>query len=303
MKLFNKIRASLVPLIPAALLMAAAGANAAPPQTLELWSEGAPGALGEADKDKPKIIVYLPSEAKTPAAAVVICPGGGYSHLAMNHEGHEIAKWLNSFGVAGIIVDYRHKGKGYRHPAPMQDVQRALRTVRAHAAEWKIDPNRVGVLGFSAGGHLASTAATHFDNGDPDADNAIDRQSCRPDFAVLCYGVLTLGEPFSHGGSQRSLLGNDASDDLVRSLSNEKQVTAETPPTFLWHTDEDRGVPPQNSVMFYLACKQHGVPAELHVFEKGRHGVGLGKGITGTEQWSKLCRLWMQNRGVITPAE
>jgi acetyl esterase/lipase len=276
-------------------------AVASEPREMLLWPNGAPGALGETDKDKPKLIADLPDNNKANGAAIVICPGGGYGHLAMGHEGHEIGQWLNSIGVAGFIVDYRHRGKGYAHPAPLDDAQRAIRTVRANAKTWQVDPQRVGILGFSAGGHLASTAATHFDEGDKQSHDPIERVSSRPDFAVLCYAVIAFDEPFTHRGSQRNLIGEDAKPELVRQLSNEKQVTANTPPTFLWHTTEDRAVPPENSVQFYLACIRNDVPAELHVFAKGRHGVGLAKGIVGTSNWPKLCEAWLQGRGFTDP--
>jgi len=274
-------------------------ASAAEPTVHLLWPDGAPGAIGDEAKDKPQVTVYQPEADANTGCAVVICPGGGYGHLAMDHEGHQIARWLNSFGVTGVILEYRHRGKGYGHPAPMLDVQRALRLTRANAKQWNVNPERVGVLGFSAGGHLASTAATHFDSGKKEADDAIDRESCRPDFAVLCYAVIALDEPFTHRGSQRNLLGDDASEKLIRSFSNEKQVTKQTPPTFLWHTTEDTAVPPENSVMFYLACRKHGVPAEMHIYEKGRHGVGLGRGIAGTEGWPAACQAWLKNHGML----
>jgi len=249
-------------------------ALAAGPETVLLWPDGAPGAKGDRAEDKPTLTIYLPEEEKAVGSAVVICPGGGYGGLAVDHEGHQIAKWFNSLGVAGFIVEYRHRGKGYGHPAPLQDAQRAIRTVRAGAAEWKIDPKKIGVMGFSAGGHLASTTGTHFDQGDPDAADAIQRASCRPDF--------------------------------IRSLSNEKQVTARTPPTFLFHTDEDKGVPSENSVFFYLALRRAGVPAEIHIYQKGPHGVGLctgvgqyAKKIPGTDIWPKCCEAWLAGLGML----
>lgn len=276
---------------------------AAEPATELLWPTGAPDAKGTDAKDKPNLIIYpAPTQTNT-GAAVVICPGGGYGNLAMAHEGHDIAKWLNSFGVTGVICDYRHRGKGYGHPAPLQDAQRAIRTVRARGAEWGVNPQRIGILGFSAGGHLASTAATHFDAGETDAADTIQRVSCRPDFAVLCYAVIAFDEPYTHKGSQANLLGKDAAAELVRSLSNEKQVTPQTPPTFLWHTDEDTGVPPDNSIAFYSALKKAKVPAELHVFARGRHGLGLALDVPGTNQWSKLCEAWMNQRGLLAASK
>jgi acetyl esterase/lipase len=282
-------------LLPASLV----AARAAEPAVELLWPDGAPGALGNEPKDVPKLIVYLPEADKATGAAVAICPGGGYGGLAMDHEGDQIGKWLNSLGVAGFIVDYRHRGKGYGHPAPLADAQRAIRTIRARSAEWQVDPARIGVMGFSAGGHLASTAATHFDAGEPDAADPIQRASCRPDFAILCYAVIAFDEPYTHLGSQRNLLGDDADAELVRSLSNEKQVTAQTPPTFLFHTDEDKGVPSENSIYFYLGLRRAGVPAELHVYRQGRHGQGLARDMPGTCNWPVDCEAWMRGLGLL----
>ena len=281
------------------LVLLMASVTQAAPQEMLLWPEGTPDALGDQAKDKPNLIAYLPEKDKANGAAIVICPGGGYGHLAMDHEGHQIGRWLNSIGVAGFIVDYRHRGKGYGHPAPINDAQRAIRTVRARAKEWNVNPERIGILGFSAGGHLASTATTHFDDGNAESKVPIEQASCRPDFAVLCYAVIAFDEPYTHRGSQRNLIGENADAELVKSLSNEKQVTAKTPPVFLWHTTEDTAVPPENSVHFYLACVKNKVPAELHIYEKGRHGVGLGKGIPGTENWSNACEAWMRGRGLL----
>ena len=269
------------------------------PKVELLWPKGAPLSKGDTPNDKPTLTIYPAAADQANGAAVVICPGGGYSGLAMKHEGHDIAKWLNSFGVSSFVLSYRHRGRGYGHPAPLDDAQRAIRTVRARAAEWKVDPQRIGILGFSAGGHLASTAATHFDAGQPDADDPIQRVGCRPDFAVLCYAVIAFGEPYSHFGSQNNLLGKNPPAELVRQLSNEKQVTPQTPPTFLWSTDEDRAVPAENSVMFYLALRKAKVPAELHVYQQGRHGLGLAASVPGTAGWSQACQLWMQNRGLL----
>jgi acetyl esterase/lipase len=263
-----------------------------------LWPDGAPGAMGKEAADIPTVTVYLPPADKATGAAVVICPGGGYGALAMDHEGHQVARWLNSLGVAGIILKYRH-APGYHHPAPLLDAQRALRFTRSHASDWGVDPKRIGILGFSAGGHLASTAGTHFDAGKADASDPIDRLSCRPDFMVLVYPVISFTAPFTHKGSRSNLLGKTPDAGLVESLSNEKQVTAQTPPTFLAHTSEDTGVSPQNSVAFYLALHQHKVPAELHIFEKGGHGMGLGRGNLAFSHWPELCAAWLQTRQII----
>lgn len=229
----------------------------------------------------------------------MVCPGGGYGFLAVGHEGKDIAEWFNGMGVAAMILEYRHRNRGYGHPAPLQDAQRAIRTVRARADELKIDPQKIGIMGFSAGGHLASTAGTHFDKGNPDAKDPVERVSCRPDFMILCYPVIALGEAFTHRGSQHNLIGKDADPELVRSLSNEKQVTAETPPTFLFHTDEDRGVPAENSVFFYLALRRAKVPAELHVFRPGGHGLGLAPKTPGTSIWPKCCEAWLRGQGLL----
>jgi acetyl esterase/lipase len=266
-----------------------------------LWPEGAPGARGNTDGDKPKLTVYLPDEQKATGASVVICPGGGYGHLAMDHEGHQIAQWLNSLGVAGFILQYRHRnsGTGYGHPVPLQDAQRAVRMVRSNAERYGIDPNRIGILGFSAGGHLASTAGTHFDKGNAEAKDPIDRVSCRPDFMVLVYPVISLSEPFAHTGSGRNLLGDNPEPKLLDYLSNEKQVTPETPPTFLVHTYEDKVVPAENSIYFYLALRKANVPAEMHLYLKGPHGFGLGKTVGAASSWPLRCAEWMRASGLL----
>lgn len=277
---------------------ASASAEESDRPRITLWPDGAPLAAGDEEKDRPTITVYLP-EKNTNGCAVVVCPGGGYGHLAVGHEGREIGEWFNSFGVTAFVLRYRIAP--YRHPAALLDVQRAVRTVRTRAKEWKVDPGRVGVIGFSAGGHLASTAATHFDKGDPDAKDVVDRASSRPDFAILGYPVISFTTEYTHKGSRRNLLGDAPDPKVVKSLSNESQVTKETPPTFLMHTTEDKAVPAENSVLFYLALREAGVPAELHIFEKGRHGVGLGKGLPGVSAWPDRCEAWMKARGVLAP--
>ena len=289
-----------VPLFVAACgVMIAQAALAAEPKTELLWPGGAPGAKGDKPADKPTLTICLPDGDRAAGSAVVICPGGGYAVLAAGHEGRDIARWLNGMGVAGFILEYRHRQRGYGHPAPLQDAQRAIRTVRARAAQWKIDPQKIGIMGFSAGGHLASTAGTHFDKGNPEAGDPVERASCRPDFMILCYPVIAFGEPYTHRGSQRNLIGKDPDPKLVRSLSNEKQVTAETPPAFLFHTDEDTGVPPENSIFFYLALRRAKVPAELHVYRRGRHGLGLAAKTPGTSSWPRCCEEWMRGQGLL----
>jgi acetyl esterase/lipase len=274
---------------------AAAADAPAKRERISLWPGGAPGAQGNDEKDKPSITVYMPPASKANGCAVVVCPGGGYGALAVGHEGKEIGEWYNSFGVTAFVLRYRIAP--YRHPAPMLDVQRAIRTVRARAKEWRIDAERIGVMGFSAGGHLASTAATHFDKGNSRADDPINRVSCRPDFAVLVYPVISLTTVYTHKGSRRNLLGKDPDTKLVKSLSNELAVTKETPPTFLMHTSGDTAVPAENSILFYLALRRAGVAAEIHIYEKGRHGVGLAKNDPVLSSWPGRLQDWLGVQG------
>jgi acetyl esterase/lipase len=258
-----------------------------------LWPAGAPGALGDADLDKPALWVFLPAADKANGTAVVVCPGGGYGGLAIGHEGKDVADWLNSQGIAAFVLRYR-LGPRYHHPTQLTDVQRALRTVRSEAAHWKVDPARIGVMGFSAGGHLASTLATHFDASKTDATDPIDQASCRPDFVILCYPVVALSTEYAHQGSKRNLLGENPDSALVDSLSNEKQVTSDTPPTFMFHTNADTGVPPENSVLFYMALRKAKVPAELHIYEPGRHGVGLALQDPILSNWPARLADWLR---------
>jgi acetyl esterase/lipase len=262
--------------------------NAFAAQTIRLWEHDAPGALGTADKDIPTLTIFLPDEGKATGAAMVICPGGGYAGLAA-HEGKGYAEWLAENGVTGFVLKYRLGSAGYRHPVMLEDVSRAMRLVRSRASEWKIDPNRIGIIGSSAGGHLASTLLTHFDSGNPASEDSVERASSRPDLGILCYPVITMGEK-THQGSKRNLLGDHPSDELVKLLSNELHVTSDTPPTFLFHTAEDPTVPVQNSIMFANALAEHHVPFELHVYEKGRHGIGLANG----HPWTKECLRWLK---------
>jgi acetyl esterase/lipase len=261
-----------------------------------LWSSDAPGAKGKEPGDIPGVYVYRADKGN--GAAVVVCPGGGYTGLAMNHEGVQIADWLNAQGITAVVLKYR-LGPKYNHPVELGDAQRAIRFVRAYAEKLKIDPKRVGILGFSAGGHLASASGTHFDSGVKDAKDTIDRLSCRPDFMVLLYPVITFSGPYTHIGSRNNLLGKNPDPKLIELLSNEKQVTKDTPPTFLVHTSEDSGVRPENSVLFYLALKKNNVPAELHIYEKGRHGLGLGEKDTPFASWPDRCIAWMKGRGFL----
>lgn len=276
------------------------GGAANPPKVELLWPKGAPGALGREERDKPSLTIYLPPADKANGSAVVVCPGGGYGALAVGHEGKDPAAWLNRHGIAAFVLRYR-LGPRYHHPIPMQDAQRAMRFVRSRAKEWNLDPKRIGIWGFSAGGHLASTIATHFDDGKPDADDPIDRVGCRPDFAILCYPVITMRPPYTHRGSRRNLLGDKPDEALVDSLCNDKQVTSKTPPTFLFHTNEDKAVPAENSILFYRALRQKKVPAELHIYEKGPHGVGLGAGRGAVSAWPEQLAAWLKTRGLLAP--
>jgi acetyl esterase/lipase len=272
--------------------------NADAPKVGPLWQGAAPGAMGNAPADTPSLTLYPAPADKATGAAVVVCPGGGYGGLAADHEGKQPAEWLNDHGITAFVLKYRLNP--YRHPIPLQDAQRALRTVRARAKEWNVDPKRIGIWGFSAGGHLASTAGTHFDDGNPNADDPIDRVSCRPDFLILCYPVITLtGPPITHMGSRNNLLGKDPPLELIENLSNEKQVTAKTPPTFLFHTSEDKAVPPENSLLFYEALRKAGVPAELHIYEKGNHGVGLAPKDPVLSSWPDRLAAWLTARGIL----
>lgn len=275
-------------LICLATLLVACQLQASTEPLILLWPDGAPGALGNADKDSPTITPYLPAAEIATGVAIVICPGGGYGGLA-KHEGEGYALWLNEHGVAGFVLKYRLGSNGYRHPVMLQDAARAVRLVRAKAATWKIDPARVGIMGSSAGGHLASTLLTHFDNGKPEAADPIERQSSRPDLGILCYAVITMG-PNTHTGSRRNLLGDNPSPELVRLLSNELQVTPQTPPCFIWHTYEDKAVKVENSLDFALALRQAGVPFDLHIYQKGGHGMGLGK----DHPWPTDCLFWLK---------
>lgn len=269
------------------------------PEVVVLWPDGAPGAVGNEDVDRPTLTLYPAPEQRSTGAGVVVCPGGGYRALAMDHEGVQIARWLNSIGVAAFVLKYR-LGPRYHHPAPLDDAQRALRYVRWNAEKFHIDRDRLGIWGFSAGGHLASTAATHFDRGDPAAAEMIARMSARPDFAILSYPVISFTTEYVHEGSRRNLLGGNPDPQLMELLSNEKQVTADTPPTFLFHTTEDQAVPPENSVLFYLALRKAGVPAELHIYERGRHGVGLAPTDLVLSSWPRRLADWLYSMGFLT---
>jgi len=279
------------------LFVLAAWAALAQPTTELLWPQGAPGAQGSAEEDKPTLTHYAPKRAKN-QTAIVVCPGGGYRNLAMDHEGVQIATWLNSLGISAFVLKYR-LGPKYHHPAQMNDVQRAIRTVRARAADYGVDANKIGVWGFSAGGHLASTAATHFAAAAAGSADPLERVSSRPDFAVLTYPVISLTTDYVHKGSRLHLLGENPSEEDKRLLSNELQVTKDTPPTFLVHSNEDAVVPAENSVLFYLALRKAGVPAEMHIYERGPHGFGLGSLDAVLRSWPSRLADWLRGRGML----
>ena len=280
----------------ATLLLSSVLVQAQPQPAIPLWTGEVPGALGTEDKDRPTLTPYLPGTNAT-GAAVVVCPGGGYGMLA-SHEGHDYALWLNQQGITAFVLKYRLGGNGYRHPVMLQDAARAVRLVRARAEEWKVDPKRVAIMGSSAGGHLASTLVTHFDSGDANATDTVDRQSSRPDLGILCYPVITMGA-HTHQGSKNNLLGKEPKEDLVKLLSNELQVTSNTPPCFVWHTWEDKAVKAENALQFVSALQRAGVPYDLHIYEKGRHGIGLADKppFANAHPWSKDLVFWLKGRG------
>lgn len=268
------------------------------PRTIPLWTGKAPGALGDAPEDIPTLTIYMPPNTTGPMTAVIVAPGGGYRALSMNKEGRLPAAYLNSLGVAAFVLKYR-LGPKYHHPIELGDMQRAIRIVRTRAAEWHIAPDRIGVMGFSAGGHLASTASTYFDKGSATPADAIDRAGSRPDFAILAYPVITLTEPWTHQGSRTNLLGDKPDADLARRLSTDTRVTPETPPTFLFHTNADTGVPVENSVHYFLALRKAGVPAEMHIFKDGPHGVGMPMGDPALSAWPKVLANWLRASGFL----
>lgn len=271
-----------------------AGAMADP---IPLWPGKAPGALGDKAQDRPDLTRFTPAPGTASGTAVVICPGGGYGGLA-EHEGKGYAEFLAANGVEGIVLKYRLGSHGYRHPVMWGDAQRAIRLVRANAAGWGIDPARIGIMGSSAGGHLASTAIVHFDAGKPDAEDPVERQSSRPDFGILCYAVISMRDGVTHAGSKANLLGKSPAEDLVAWLSNDEQVTAKTPPCFVWSTGEDTAVPPENSLRFVTALQREKVPYDFHIFRKGPHGIGLGSKNTAPNgnphPWAADLLFWLR---------
>ena len=277
------------------LLIAVAVLGAPPKEEFRLWQGPAPGAKGKDPRDIPTLTPHWP--AKPTGAAMVILPGGGYGGLA-RHEGQVYAQWLSGQGVTCFVLKYRLGSAGYRHPVMLHDVARAIRTVRANAKSWGIDPARIGVMGSSAGGHLASTIVVHFDGGNPKAADPVDRASSRPDLGVLCYPVISMGK-FTHAGSRRNLLGDKPAPELIKLLSSELQVKANSPPCFIFHTWEDQAVKVENALLFGTALRRQGVVVSLHIYEKGRHGIGLGSRELDPAKlhpWTRDLQFWLRQR-------
>jgi acetyl esterase/lipase len=264
-----------------------------------LWPGGAPGALGKGENDIPTLTPFLPDAGRASGAAILVCPGGGYGGLAP-HEGKDYALFLNQQGITAFVLKYRLGSHGYRHPAMLEDAARALRLVRARAGQWHVNPGQIGIMGSSAGGHLASTLLTHFDEGRTDAEDPVERVSSRPDLGILCYAVISMG-PLTHQGSKQNLLGKNPDPALVKLLSNELQVTEKTPPCFIWHTWEDPVVKVENALEFAAALRRHGVPFDLHIYQKGRHGLGLADKppFANAHPWSRDLIVWLKVQGFV----
>ncbi|GAA5522128.1 alpha/beta hydrolase fold domain-containing protein [Aliifodinibius salicampi] len=267
-------------------------------ETYPLWPEEPPYAVGDSEDDVPTLTIFLPEEEAATGSGVVIFPGGGYGHLAMEHEGYDVAERFNEMGLAAFVVKYRH-GKQYGHPVPLRDARRAIRMVKHRSKEWNVNPENIGVIGFSAGGHLASTAGTLFEEGNPNDQDPVEQMSSRPEFMVLVYPVISMTDEITHQGSRNNLLGENPNSALVDSLSSEKQVSSNTPPTFLIHTSNDGAVPVENSLVFYQALKKVGVPAEMHIFEEGPHGFGLGEDHPLLSGWMNQLQSWLKHRNII----
>ncbi len=266
-----------------------------------LWDSQAPLSQGNEEVDKPSVTVYFPTKQKANGAAIVICPGGGYVTLALDHEGRKVAQWYTDLGFTAVVLTYRigtWDHKKYQHPAPFLDVSRAMRYVRSKSKDWKIDPEKIGIMGFSAGGHLASCVATMWDGGNPKANNTIDKQSSKPNFLVLVYPVITFRTKYAFTFGRGVLLGENASKEKIDSLSTEMQVSTHTPPTFMMYTDED-DINAMNSILFYTALKENRIPAELHIFERGKHGFGLYPEEPTIKKWPDLLKNWLTNRGLV----
>jgi acetyl esterase/lipase len=269
-----------------------------PEKEIPLWAGGAPYARGSSPADIPTLTVFAAEPDKASGSAMVICPGGGYANLA-DHEGEGYARWLSRLGITCLVLKYRLGSRGYRHPVMLSDVARALRFTRFKSAEWKIDSRRIGLMGSSAGGHLTATLLTHFNAGNPDDIDLVERVSSRPDLGILCYPVITMGT-HTHAGSKQNLLGDSPSPDLVTLLSNEQHVRADSPHCFIWHTEEDATVPVENALVFAAALRQKRVPFELHIYRKGVHGLGLGGAEPDSyHRWTSDCLAWLREEGFL----
>jgi acetyl esterase/lipase len=285
-------------LLTIAFALSAGLALAQTPETIPLWENRAPGALGDADADRPTLTIFRAAARLNGVTSVIVAPGGGYVNLAMDKEGRQIASWFNAMGVTAFVLKYR-LGPRYHHPIELGDAQRAIRLVRSRAMQFGVAADRIGMMGFSAGGHLAATAGTRFDDGDTGAPDEVDRVSSRPDFLILAYPVISFDPAIAHAGSVRSLLGENPAPALLQELSAELHVNAKTPPTFLFSTNADTTVPAENAVRFYLALRQAKVPAEMHIFENGPHGVGLDLGDPALSLWPTLLTNWLRGRGLL----
>jgi len=282
--------------------MTPAAPTAPAPTVVPLWNETAPHQVGNGPDDIPTLTLFLPAQTTSATPAVVLFPGG-YEMLAFEHEGINEAKWFQERGIAAFVLKYRLPGHGYRHPVPLLDAQRAIRLVRSRAAEWKINPAKVGIMGFSAGGHLASTLETHFDAGNPQSADPVDHYSCRPDFATLVYPVITLKGSISHPGSTRNLLGPQPDPALIDDLSNQDRVTAQTPPTILVHPEDDSVVPIAHSELMLAALQKAGVPSAFLRYPKGEHGFGFGHNNynnNGPTDWLDRVYAWLKEQGFMS---
>jgi len=269
------------------------------PTTLPIWEHAIPGSITASGGNIPTLDLYPAPGDQTNKTAIVICPGGGYANLATDHEGSQVAAWLNSIGITALVLKYRLPSDATmlnKSIGPLQDAQEALRIVRRHANDWRIDPHKIGIMGFSAGGHLAATASTHFDEV---VYKPADSTSARPDFSILIYPVISMDGEITHLGSRNNLLGEHPSAELIRHFSNERSVTGGTPTAFIVHSADDDVVPVQNSIAYMTALTKLRIPCELHVYQSGGHGFGLGKS-KGTEStWPESCRKWLQANGLL----
>lgn len=271
-----------------------------PVKPFPLWSGEAPGALGKAETDIPTLTPYWADSTKASGATVIVCPGGGYNVLAA-HEGEPFAKWLNELGINAFVLKYRLVKDGYKVPVILQDAARAVRVVRANATEWGLDPKRIGVIGSSAGGHLCATLSTRYGNGSPDAKDPIERVSSRPDVTILCYAFILFDRP-DKSGRQERFLGPDPKPEMIAAFSPALNVIKECPPCFIWQTVEDAGVVPENALVLADAYRKAGAPFDLHLYQKGRHGIGLGSkeiDLAKLHPWTRDCAFWLGEQGFL----